>query len=125
MRRVEEQDANFVLIVLSASQTVRNVDIQVHIDGKRVVDEAFSSEAKEAPRLSIPPHKAFQFRLAPGTHTLTASTTAGKASLEERFELTADKRWALLGYESSSGTASQPPSGRFTLTLQDTPIYFQ
>ncbi len=124
---MEEQDANFVLLVLNASQKTRSVDIQVRIDGKLAVDEPFSNEVSDPLMLSIPPHRVFRFRLAPGPHTLAASTTVGKASVDERFELTpdADKRWALLGYDYWSGSAPQPPPGQFEFHVQDKPIYFE
>jgi hypothetical protein len=121
--RPEMPDANFVLFVINASQSSRNVDIQVHIDGKLQINETFSSEQEE-PKISISRHKVFYFRLPPGTHTLKASLASGGGILEERVELNG-KRWALLMYGDESAPPSQPPPQPFKLTIQDTPIYFE
>jgi hypothetical protein len=125
VRQVKEEDANFVLFVLNASQKSRSQEIQVRIDDNLAVDDTFSSEVSDPLMSSIPTTKVFYFRLTPGPHTLAAATGGSDAVLEERFDLTDGKRWALLGYEYWSGAPPQPPPGRFRLIVQDTPIYFQ
>lgn len=116
-------DANFVLFVLNASRSSRNVGIRVYIDGKLEIDEVFSSEQEE-PNSSIARHKAFYFRLPSGTHILKASLASGEGGLEERIEFNG-KRWALLMYGDESAPPSQPPPHPFKLIIRDTPIYFE
>ena len=111
------EGANFELVVLNASPEQRVVDIQVHLDGRLEVDETFSSEGDPLIQ-GPPPHRRFQFRLTPGSHTLKATSRAGGATLERRFEVT-ERHWALLGY--AYGTAP----GTFAWQLQATPLLFE
>ena len=111
------EGANFELVVLNASPERRAVDIQVHLDGRLEVDQTFSSEGDPLIQ-GPPPHRRFQFRLAPGPHTLEATSRAGGATLERRFDLT-DRHWALLGYAYGTGPHT------FAWQLQATPILFE
>lgn len=110
------EGANFELVVLNASPELRAVDIQVQLDGRPAVDETFSSEGNPLVQ-GIPPHRRFQFKLAPGPHTLKATSRAGGATLERRFEVT-DRHWALLGYAYGTPHA-------FAWQLQSTPLLFE
>lgn len=119
------RDTNFELIVLNASQHHKPLDIQVHIDGRLAVDEAFSSEAPaSSPIMGIPPHKRFQFQLTPGSHSLRATSKTAATSREERFDI-ADKHWALVGYDYWSDGGTRPAPGQFEFQIQSTPIRFQ
>jgi hypothetical protein len=120
----EVENANFVLYVLNSSRKSKDVDIQVFVDGKLEVDKSFSSEPQGPVLIHLPPHEVFRFRLAPGSHTLKASSSAGAATLEQHFEIK-DKHWALIGYEYWAGTGHPPPPGQFEFTIQETPIRFQ
>ncbi len=111
------EGANFELVVLNASPERRAVDIQVYLDGRLEVDQTFSSEGDLLIQ-GIPPHQRFQFRLAPGLHTLKDTSRAGGATLERRFEVT-ERHWALLGYAYGTGPHT------FAWQLQATPILFE
>jgi hypothetical protein len=114
-----ENDERYTL-VLRAMNTSRErpaLDIEISIDGAVVVRDRLSSEGSKG--ISIAPSKTFPLEIAPGKHKLMARSSEANATIEREIEIK-KKHWALLSYERG-------PDNRygFTLTVQDTPIYFE
>jgi hypothetical protein len=109
-------DPRFTLLVSNQSSAVPQVDIQVRIDGRRVVDEAFALGSGHTV-------KRYEFQLSKGPHQLQATANRGAATYEGSIDIQATLWGALFFWrspdEGRSASEQQPP---FTFELRDTPI---
>ena len=107
-------DPPLTLLVSNQSASVREVDIQVRIDGRRLVDDTFSLDMGHTV-------KRYTFQLAKGPHELRATADGGAAHYEGSIDMQAERWGALFFWRSpKSGAGEQPPA--FTFELQDSPI---
>ena len=102
---------------MNTSRERPSLDVEISIDGAVVVRDRLSSEGSKG--ISLPASKTFPLVLAPGKHTLRARSSEANAAIEREIEIK-KKHWALLSYEPGPDKTY-----RFTLTVQDEPIYFQ
>jgi hypothetical protein len=117
---VDEASPSAVMLYVSnQSFEDSTVDIIVTLDGDPIIDRDFdvSNQHNWIPYL---------IRLAPGAHTLTASSSTG-ASFETLFETTdVGTRYAVLSYwhypADDNGRNFTPRS--FTFEIQDDPVGF-
>ena len=116
-RNQNDKRVTFVLRVMNTSRERPTIDIEIAVDGAVVVRDRLSSEGSK--EISIPPSKTFPLVLARGKHTLRARSSEANATIERKIEIK-KKHWGLLSYEPGPDNKYA-----FTLTLQETPIYFQ
>jgi len=115
---VIDPNGNFRLYVSNQSFAISPVDIEVFLDGKRVVDGSFEVGSQHT-------IEVFVLKLSPGRHKIVAESSKGHAKLEQDFEVTA-KTWAALDfwyYPKMVGGAGPCPR-HFTLDVSQEPIYF-
>lgn len=114
-----ENDPNVTLVLraMNTNTKLKTIDLEVAVDGVVMVRDRLTSEGSRD--ISIPPSKTFPLELSPGKHSVRARSSEAGASIERDVEIR-KKHWALLSYEAG-------PDGKwgFTLTVQDTPIYFE
>ncbi|HKA37384.1 MAG TPA: hypothetical protein VKH43_11240 [Thermoanaerobaculia bacterium] len=115
----DENDPRFTLVLraMNTSRERPSIDVEVTIDGAVVVRDRLSSEGQKD--FSIPPSKTFPLEIPPGKHLFRATSSEASASLQREIVIR-KKHWALLSYEPGPDK-----SYRFTLTIQNEPIYFQ
>jgi hypothetical protein len=112
-------DPRFTLLVSNQSSALPQIDIQVQIDGRPVVDETFALGSGHTV-------KRYELQLARGAHELRATAHRGAASYEGSIHMQAELWGALLFWRSpkeGSTASEQPPA--FTFQLQDSPIRFR
>ncbi|MDH4203025.1 MAG: hypothetical protein OEV87_09030 [Phycisphaerae bacterium] len=119
----EDKNGNFTLYVSNQSFAVNPVDIQVFVDGKKVISEKFDVNGGKMPQHNWIP---FHFKVNPGNYDLRVESKKGKAVLNTSFEIK-DKHWAVIDYwnypKVTGGAGPTPPS--FTFNIQNKPIGFQ
>jgi hypothetical protein len=109
-------DAKLNLLVSNQSAAISEVDIQVSIDGRRVVDDSFAAGAgHDAKRYELP--------LTSGKHEIHASTRKGTAQYDGAIDLQKE-HWGALFYWYQPGEPGRPDAQAksFTFDLQDTPM---
>lgn len=111
-QRVE--GGNFTIYVSNQSFAIDPVDIDVYVDDTLVVVGDFEVGSQHS-------WYDFEFALTPGTHTLRAVTRAGKAELEETFEI-AGKRYGVLDFWYYPDGETTPR--QFSFDLYDQPPAF-
>lgn len=111
-QRVE--GGNFTLYVSNQSFAIDPVDIDVYLDDTLVVVGDFEVGSQHS-------WYEFDFALTPGAHTLRAVTRAGKAELEETFEIEA-KRYGVLDFWYYPDGETTPR--QFSFDLYDQPPSF-
>jgi hypothetical protein len=116
-RNENDKRVTFVLRAMNTSPERPSIDVEIAVDGAVVVRDRLSSEGSK--EISIPPSKAFPLILSRGKHTLRARSSEANAAIERKIEIR-KKLWGLLSYEPGPDKKYA-----FTLTLQETPIYFQ
>jgi hypothetical protein len=109
-------DPRFTLLVSNQSSSVPQVDIQVRIDGRRVVDDTFVLGSGHTV-------KRYEFQLSKGAHQLRATAHGGAATYEGSIDMQAELWGALFFWRSpkvgASATEQQPA---FSFEVQNTPI---
>lgn len=109
----DDPNGNFHLRVYmdSYQYAVVPMDLKVWIDGRVAVDRNFSSSKG---------HYSDQFRytLAPGTHTIKATTRKGNSTIEQSFEMKERTFCALYFTPKSEGGP-----GGWEMKVSDEPIY--
>jgi hypothetical protein len=109
-------DPRFTLLVSNQSSTLPQVDIQVRIDGRRVVDEAFALGMGHTV-------KSYEFRLSQGSHEIQATAHDGAATYRGSIDVQAELWGALLFWRSPKDGARLGDQGpAFTFQTQDSPI---
>jgi hypothetical protein len=109
-------DPRLTLLVSNQSSTVPQVDIQVRIDGRRVVDDTFALGSGHTV-------KRYEFLLSKGAHELRATAHRGAATYEGSIEMQAEVWGALFFWRSAKeGASASEQQPAFTFELQDTPI---
>ena len=120
---IEDNNGNFILYISNQSFAVNPVDIQVFVDGKKVIDQTFDVKGKRVAQHNWIP---FQFKASPGSYRLRVESKKGKALLKTTFEIQ-DKNWAVIDYwnypKVTGGAGPTPP--KFTFNIQDKPIGFE
>lgn len=113
-----DPNGNFTLHVSNQSFAITPVDIQVLIDGERVVHEDFDVGNQHG-------WKRYTLSLAPGKHEIRVSSEKGKAELSQEIEVTG-QHWAVIDYwyypEVTGGAGPTPK--KFGFSMQDSPIGF-
>ncbi|GMV93012.1 MAG: hypothetical protein AMXMBFR82_27900 [Candidatus Hydrogenedentota bacterium] len=113
-----DPSGNFTLYVSNQSFAISPVDINVQIDGEVVVHQNFDVGTQHN-------WKKFRIALPPGTHSLTATSAKGDATLEQEFAVTGE-HWAVVDfwyYPEAKGGAGPTPR-QFGFRVQDSPIGF-
>ena len=90
------------------------VDIQVRIDGRRVVDDTFALGMGHTV-------KTYEFRLPKGSHQLQATAHDGAATYQGAIDVRAELWGALLFWRSPEESASEQRPA-FSFQTQDSPI---
>lgn len=120
VRICEAGQANFVLYVSNQSLTLRNVDLEIRVDGRVLIAEDF--DVGEGEDLA---HnwKTFYLDVPDGAHELRAVSRKGDARLEHPFVMQG-KRWAVIDYwfKPASEGGGEPKS--IKIDIQDKPITF-
>lgn len=109
----DDPNGNFHLRVYmdSYQYAVVPMDIKVWIDGRVAVDRNFSSSKGHY-------SDQFRFTLAPGTHTLKATTRKGNSTIEQSFE-TKERTFCALYFTPKS----EAGPGGWDFRVSDEPIY--
>ncbi len=113
-----DPNGNFTLYVSNQSFAISPVDIKVQIDGDVVVHQNFDVGTQHN-------WKKFRIALPPGTHSLTATSAKGDATLRQEFAVTGE-HWAVVDYwyypEARGG--ADPTPKQLSFHIQDSPIGF-
>ena len=117
VRNENDKRVTLVLRAMNTSRARPSVDVEIAVDGAVVVRDRLSSEGSKD--ISIPPSKTFPLVLARGKHTLRARSSEANTEIERKIVIK-KKHWALLSYEPGPDQKYV-----FTLTVQNTPIYFE
>lgn len=111
----QNTSGNLEIIVSNQSFEIDAVDVAVRIDGELAVSDIFEVGSQHT-------FVSHTFRVSPGTHTLTAESDRGEATLTSTIEVTDDKRWAVLMYwyypEETGG--ADPTPRQFSYFESDT-----
>ncbi len=103
-----------VLYVANQSFHVNPVDVKVTVDGETAVEGVFYAKPGTEWR-------RYELRLAPGWHTLRATSRKGAAAYKGVFNLTGN-RWAGLAYRYAPPTSDRDVvTRRFWFALRDHP----
>lgn len=111
------EDPNLTLHVSNQSFAISPVDVRITIDGQLAATGDFEVEGQHS-------WTTFRFRLAPGPHTLVATTAAGDARLEEVIDVSA-ARFAALDYWYYPASHYAPTPRHFSLFVSADPILFE
>lgn len=109
-------DPRFTLLVSNQSSVLPRVDIQLRIDGRRVVDDTFALGMGHTV-------KTYEFQLTKGRHQLQATAHDGAATYQAAIDIQAELWGALLFWRSpqaGAGGSEQRPA--FSFQTQDSPI---
>lgn len=101
-------DGNVVLHVTNGSIPAGAVDIEVAIDGRRVVSREVASSHTLRVFLELPQ----------GEHVLTAKSATGEAALSRRFEVI-DRHWIGLAYSYNTPEFGTPDPRHFNFDISD------
>lgn len=116
--RLLDPNGNFTLHVSNQSFAITPVDIQVQIDGERVVHEYFDVGNQHG-------WKTYKISLAPGKHKIQVTSAEGNAELSQEIEVTG-QHWGVIDYwhypEVTGGAGPTPK--QFSFSMQDSPIGF-
>lgn len=115
--RDEEPEPNLVILVTNQSFDNPSVDITVSIDGDQVISEDFSVGNQHN-------FKVLELCLPEGSHSLSADSLKGEASMTTSFELPS-KRWILLWYDFDEKRRNEGyinARKAFGVQIQDEPI---
>jgi hypothetical protein len=108
--------ARLTLLVSNQSSTVPEVDIQVRIDGRPVVDDTFALGSGHT-------SKRYELQLSKGAHELRATAHHGAATYEGSIDMQGERWGALLFWRSpKEGARASEQEPAFTFDLQDSPI---
>jgi hypothetical protein len=112
-------EPRFTLLVSNQSSALPQVDIQVRIDERLVVDDTFTLGSGHTV-------KRYELQLPRGAHELRATAHRGAATYAGSIEVQAELWGALLFWRSPKGAAaSTEQAPAFTFQLQDSPIRFR
>ena len=112
----DPNEARLTLLVSNQSSTVPQVDIQVRIDGRAVVDETFALGSGHTA-------KRYELQLSKGAHQLQATAHHGAATYAGSIDVPAERWGALLFWRSpQAGASASEQQPAFTFDLQDSPI---
>ena len=109
-------DAVLTLYVSNQSSAISEVDIQVSVDGRRVVDGVFSVGMGHG-------GEQYELPLTKGKHELHASSSKGSTHYDTVIDLQG-KHWGSLffWYQPAEPGQGGPQPRSFTFELQDTPM---
>ena len=105
-----------ILSVSNQSSATPNVDIQVSIDDRYVIDGVFSFEGGHT-------RKSYEFALAKGTHVVRVVGDRGSARYEGIIDVQR-RHWAMLFYWYEPGALGQPDlePRHITFDMRDKPV---
>ena len=112
-------NGNFTLYVSNQSFEIKQVDIQVYIDGDCVVNQKF--DFRDAHNW-----RKFVLDLKDGNHQIQVNSTTGKAQLTQEF-MVAGKHWAVVNYwdvPKNMADGKKLTIQPFSFDIQDGPIKF-
>lgn len=109
-------EPRLTLLVSNQSSTLPKVDIQVLVDGRRVVDDTFALGMGHSVR-------RYELHLSTGRHDLRAIANGGTATYDGSIDMQGERWGALLFWRrpTEGGSASEQRPA-FTFDVQDSPI---
>ncbi|MGF7059546.1 hypothetical protein [Brassicibacter mesophilus] len=108
----KEGVSNLIIIISNQSFSNRNVEIEVAIDGKKIIDNSFKVEDQHN-------WLYFYYNLADGSHTIHALSEDG-AEIEEDFDIDINnKKWILIEYWKEENSNS-----KLTYDIKTRPFMF-
>jgi hypothetical protein len=112
----KSDEPRLTLLVSNQSSTLPKVDIQVLIDGRRVVDDTFALGMGHSV-------KRYELHLSTGHHDLRATANGGTATYDGSIDMQGERWGALLFWRRpTEGVSANEQRPAFTFDVQDSPI---
>jgi len=115
---LEDPSGNVGMVVSNQSFAIDPVDINVDIDGVRVIQQDFTVGDQHN-------WNFFTFRLTPGTHRIVVTSRKGEASLDRTFEVGHEQLQAGLSFFYYPPSHDSPTPRNFYFFITNKPVQLQ